>query len=92
MRLLLFYQVIHVCRNWLITYLPINGLHLFCHNCLTTSLSTYDINEKYLLYILMISCHYCYSKLVGVFYGVAYCGVSYYQRVFMGSIHFAAIA
>ncbi len=72
-------------------YLPIDGLHTFRRNYLTTSLPTYDVNEKYPTYMPVISHRCCCSKLVGAFRDVAHHGVSYCQRAFMGSMHFVAI-
>ena len=92
MRMLLLYHAIHASRNLLITYLPINELYSFCRNCLTIFLPIYDINEKYPSYIPMISCHYCYSKLVGAFRDMAHHDVFYCYKAFMSSIYFAAIA
>ena len=92
MRLLLLYQAIYVRLNWSITYLPTNELYSFCRNCLTTFLTTYDVNEKYPSYMLIISCHYYCSKFVSAFCGMAHCGVFYCQKAFMGSMHCAAIA
>ena len=40
-------------------------LHAFCRYYLTTFLPTYDINKKHPIYMLVISCHCCCSKLVG---------------------------
>ena len=92
MRLLLLYQAIYTYRNWSITYLFIDGLHSFCHNCLTISLPTYNINEKHPTYMPVISRCCCYLKLVGAFRGVTYYGVSYCQKAFIGSMHFTTIA
>ncbi len=73
-------------------YLPIDGLYAFCRNYLTTSLPIYDVNEKYPTYMPVIFHCCCCSKLVSTFCGVAHYGVSYCQRVFMGSMHFVTIA
>lgn len=58
LRLLIFYQAIYTCQNWSITDLPIDGLHIFSRNCLTTFLLTYSINEKYLSYMIVTFCYY----------------------------------
>ncbi len=72
--------------------LPIDGLHVFRHNCPTTFLPIYDVNEKYLSYISVIFHRYYCLKLISAFRGIAHRGVSYCQIAFMGSMHFAVIA
>lgn len=69
----------------LLLSMSFDALYAFCRNYLTTFLPIHDINEKYPIYIIIISwC--CCSKLIYTFYDMAHYGVFYYQQAFISSI------
>ena len=75
--LLLFKACWHIpwCGTWwsLLLLVSFYGLYAFCRNCQTTSLFTYNVNEKHQIYMPVISHCSCCSNLVSAFFGTLWC-------------------